>query len=118
VSVNIRELIKKHQEEQALRAYLKGKYDTTSAAEKRKFLQAVSSTIEQEVDRILSAFAEEIQANSPANKKRRWVAFGILAVTALLTPGIGYAVNIENWTFVWILSAALLLVQVYNVFND
>lgn len=116
--MNVRQIVKKHVEEQSLREYLGSKFESTSQREKNKFLKHVSSTIDAQVDLILKSFVEDIQKGSPEQKKRKRIAILTLATTAIITPGIGYAVNIENWTFVWILSIVLGIVQIYNVTGE
>lgn len=115
---NLRDIVKKHLEEQVLRDYFKSKYDQTPTREKRRFLKTVQTTIDSQIDLILKSFVDEIQKGSPEKKHRRKLAIFNLIMTAILTPAIGYAVNIENWTIVWILSAVLAGVQLFNVFGD
>jgi hypothetical protein len=116
--MNLRNIVKQHLEEQALRNYLKSRYDQTPPREKKKFLEQVDSRIEAEVELILRSFVDDIQKGSPDKKRRRNIAIFNLVMTAILTPGIGYAVNIENWTFVWVLSVVLAAVQIFNVIAE
>ncbi|MED3716049.1 hypothetical protein P4518_01430 [Geobacillus thermodenitrificans] len=115
---NIRAIIRRHQEEQALRQYLGERYDTTPDEEKRRFLNAVNDIIEREVDSILRAFVEEAQIGSPERKRRRRQNILNLVVTLICTPAIGYAVNIENWIIVGFFSLVLLAVQLYLLFSE
>jgi hypothetical protein len=116
--MNVRSIVKQHLEEQALRNYLKSKYDQTSSRDKKKFLKEVDDSIEAQLDLILRSFVEDIQKGSPDKKRRRYISIFNLVMTAILTPAIGYAVNIEHWTFVWILSVVLAGVQIYNVIGE
>jgi hypothetical protein len=116
--MNVRQIVRKHVEEQSLREYLGSKYDSTSIREKNKFLKHVSTTIDGQVELILKSFVEDIKKGSPESKKRIKTAVLTLIVTAITTPAIGYAVNVENWIFVGVLSIVLAIVQIYNVFNE
>lgn len=116
--MNVRQIVRKHVEEQSLREYLGSKFDSTPIREKNKFLKHVSTTIDGQVEVILKSFVEDIQKGSPESKKRRNTAVFTLLVTAVTTPAIGYAVNVESWIFVWVLSIVLTIVQIYNVFNE
>lgn len=115
---NIRTIVRKHQEEQALKNYLGNAFDTTTSADKRKFINAVSSTIDREVELILNSFVEEIQSGSSVKKRRRKLTIVVVLLTSIFTTGIGYCVNIENWIMVGLLSVALAIVQVYSIFNE
>lgn len=115
---NIRTIIRKHQEEQALKNYLGNAFDKTTPADKRKFIDAVSSTIDTEVELILNSFVEEIQSGSGVKKRRKNLTIVVVLLTSIFTTGIGYCVNIENWIMVGMLSVALAIVQVYSIFNE
>lgn len=118
VSSNLRNIVKKHLEEEVLRDYYKTKYATTTPKEKKKFLKQIEDTTDAQVELILRSFVEEIQKGSPEKKRRRNLSIFNLIMTAILTPGIAYGVNIENWIIVWILSIVLAAVQIYNVFGE
>lgn len=112
---NIRSIVRKHQEEQSLRAYLRNKYDTTSDAEKKRLLEFVKDQIESEVDSILNAFIRDVQKGSPERKRRNKLALVNLIITAIATPGIAYGVNLENWIMVILFSLVLLTYQIYMI---
>lgn len=118
VSGNLRDIVTGHQEEQVLRQYLQNNYDSTSAAEKARFISAVRDTIDREVNSILAAFVEEAQIGSPEKKRRRNRNILNLLATLVSTPAIGYAVNIENWVMVGLFSALLLVVQIYIIASE
>lgn len=115
---NIRTIVRKHQEEQALKNYLGSSFETTSPEDKRKFINAVISTIDREVELILNSFVEEIQSGSSVKKRRKNLTIVVVLLTSILTTGIGYCVNIENWIMVGLLSVALGIVQVYSIFSE
>ncbi|WP_033580753.1 MULTISPECIES: hypothetical protein [Priestia] len=118
MSGNLRDIVTGHQEEQVLRQYLQNSYDSTSAAEKARFISAVRDTIDREVNSILAAFVEEAQIGSPERKRRRNRNILNLLATLVSTPAIGYAVNIENWVMVGLFSALLLVVQIYIIASE
>lgn len=110
--------MKKHQEELALQSYLGKKYGSTSPADKKKFLDAVKETTEAQVDKILNTFVEDALKGSPARKRKRNWAILNLVVTVILTPLIGYAVNIENWFIVGASSLLLVVFQGFLIVNE
>lgn len=117
-SPSIREILTNHQKEQVLREYLGGSYDGTSNKDKQSFLDAVKDTIEREVDNILRAFVEDVQKGSPERKRRKKLNVLNLIITVLTAPGIAYAVNIENWILVTILSIVLLVMEIYLIISE
>lgn len=118
MSSNLREIVRTHQEESALRKYLGKNYGSTSPQEKRKFIDAVKDSIDREVDLILNAFVADALKGSPAKKRKTYLTLLNLILTILITPGIAYAVNIENWALVGILSAVLLVYQIFLILLD
>lgn len=114
----LREIVRANQEELALKKYLGKKFGSTSPAEKKKFLDAVKDTTEAQVDKILNAFIEDaLKGSSIRKRKRNWLILN-LVVTIIITPTIGYAVNIENWFFVGACSVLLLIFQGFLIYND
>lgn len=115
MSDSLRSIVRKHAEDVVLRNYLGKNYNTASPKEKKKYLKSVETMIEQKVETILRTFVEDIQKDSPERKRRKNWAILLLTITGLITPGIAYAVNIENWALTAILSVVLLAIQGYNV---
>lgn len=116
--MTLRDIVMRNQEELALREYLGDKYDTTSLEDKKKFTDYVKPTTEKEVDLILRTFVEDAQKGSSAQKRRKNVALLNFGLSLILTPAIGYAVNIQNWIMVIVCSSVMLLFHLYLLRNE
>lgn len=115
---NLREIVRRYQEDQALRKYFGKSYGSTSPREIKKVLEFIKPTIDSEVERILNVFVTDALKGSPAAKRKKGIAIFNLVLTAITTVGIGYSVNIENWVLVSICSLALLAGQLYILLNE
>lgn len=118
MSSSLRSIVKKRQQEQALRKYLGDKFETTPDEIKEKLLSAADESIEREVNSILNAFIEEALKDSPETKRRKSKAILNLLSVIISTPSIAYGVNIENWTMVIVISLLLALVQIYIIWSE
>ncbi|CAM4469370.1 hypothetical protein [Paenibacillus xylanexedens] len=115
MSISLRQVVRKNQEEASMRKYYAEKYETTPPEEKQRLLDHVSTMIDKETDDILNAFTNEAWKGSTVRKKQRNLAIVNAILTAVLTVGIGYSVNIENWVMVAIFSIPLLVFQIYLI---
>lgn len=107
----LRELLKDIQKEKTLRLLLKDNYDNATEEHKSILINHVETQIDIDVDRMLNEFILQYQAGTPIAKKNRASMWVYIVGNLILTIGIGYAVNIQMWEFVWILGALSIGVQ-------
>ncbi|NLY80372.1 MAG: hypothetical protein GX072_10940 [Lysinibacillus sp.] len=115
---NFREIIRKHiiaETEQELES------SNVSKSEIPKMLSVLDKNghIDNETDKFLDAFRNEIEKNSPKKKKQKIITIGYAAINLILTALIGYAVNEDAWNFVWGLVFVNVILHALFIFiND
>jgi len=118
MSTDIREIVKRHVEEETLKEFLDADYDKTDDAEKQKIVKFAGEMIDNKVKKILDTFVEDIMRGSPERRRQRISKIVFAAVTLLSSSGLAHAINLENMWYALITGAILLIAQVYPVFNE
>jgi hypothetical protein len=115
---NLRDIVRRHVEEETLREFLGENLQTTSIDEKQRLLEILRKRgeIDREVELILNAFQAEIEQNSPAKRKRKITTAIFSGIYLILTIAIAYAVNEKAWVFVSILAVLNIILYCYSIF--
>lgn len=114
----LRDIVRRHVEEQTLQQYLGAGYSATPYEEKQRLLGVLRTRgeIDREIRKIVNAFLEELEQDSPKKKQRFWGNIALLVVNLVCTAMISYAVNITNWTLVFAFSIVLLIAHLVNTY--
>jgi hypothetical protein len=118
MSMDIREIVKRHVEEESLKAFLAGNYDTTDAAEKQRILDFAREMTDRKVKNILDTFVEDIMRGSPERKRAKITKSVFAIITLLSSSGLAHAINLENMWYAGICGMILLIAQLYSVFSE
>jgi Flp pilus assembly protein TadB len=110
-------------EEEALKDFLEGEYETTDREEKERLLNKLRQRgdIDREVNATIKDFQSRVtEVNEKAENRKRTIkkiknsAFAIL--NGILTTLIAFAVNKEVWPFIWGLVALFVVLQIVFIF--
>lgn len=118
---NLRDIVRRNEEEQALRTYYKDKYDVTPSSEKDITLDYLRSEglIDKKVDEILDTFSKDLEKGSARKSKRRTLSIVYSVANFIIAGGFAYTVRKEDWPIAFVLVCAFIAVTIfYNVFND
>ncbi|MFC4769461.1 hypothetical protein [Effusibacillus consociatus] len=115
---DLREIVRRHVEEETLKQYLGEGYAATPFPEKQRLLDVLRTRgeIDREIRRIVNAYLEELEQDSPKKKQRFWGNIALLIVNLVCTAMISYAVNITNWPVVIAFSVVLLIAHLVNTY--
>ncbi|WP_100400617.1 hypothetical protein [Bacillus sp. FJAT-44742] len=111
---NLREIVRRHTERETKEALMARKGSEVIADSILEELKS-QGNIDKEVDKILDAFREEIEKDSPKAKRKKKYRFYYLGGNLFTTTGIAISVNQEAWTFTVILS--MLALGIYSFFT-
>ncbi|MCL6611048.1 MAG: hypothetical protein K6T66_05845 [Peptococcaceae bacterium] len=114
----LRDIVRRHVENQTLRLFLQDKYDSASFEEKDRLLNNLRSmgTIDTEVDNILNVFINSVEKKSVRKKRRKWWTIAYAGLNVILTTLISYASKQDLWTLVGGLAMIFILIQGINIF--
>ncbi|MFF2449384.1 hypothetical protein ACFVSW_20280 [Neobacillus sp. NPDC058068] len=118
MSTDIREIVKRHVEEESLKGFLAENYDLTDATEKQKILDFAKEMTDRKVKNILDTFLEDIMRGSPERKRKRIFKLFSAIITLLSSGGLAHAINLENVGYATICGSMLLIVQIFAIFNE
>lgn len=108
---NLRDTLLEIQREKTLKLLLADEYENASEEKKKHYLRVVDKQIEHDVDKMLQDFIISYKKDSPEAKKNRSLRWFYIILNVILTPGIAYAVNKEEWLFLAILSILMVVNQ-------
>lgn len=108
---NLRDIVRRHVEKETLHRFLGTKYPHTPEQEKARILDNLRkiSDLDQEVDKILKVFCDDIERHSCRRKRRKYQNITYAGSNLVLTILIAYAVDNVLWPFVWGLAALSLV---------
>lgn len=118
---NLRDIVRRSEEDQTLRSYYKDKYAVTPDSEKEKTLDFLRSEglIGKKVDRILDTFSKDLEEGSGRKRKRRILSIVYSFANFVIAGGFAYAVKKEDWPIAGVVLCVFLVVAIfYNTFND
>ena len=115
--IDLRDIVRRHVEEQALKEYFKDKYEGIIQEEKNSMLDFLRSKghIDRGINNILNVFLEEIEKGSNKKKQRKILSILFVVINLIVTPTISYSVNNEYWPIVIGVSALFLLFSIIYI---
>lgn len=107
----LRNMLKEIQKEKMLRLLLGADFDSATEEHKDFLASHVESQINIDVDKILNEYILTYQASTPVAKKDSKLLYIHVIGSLVLSTGIAYGVNREEWVFVVFLGILMILIQ-------
>lgn len=104
----LRDILLETQKEKTLYALFQGQAENLTQEEKDHYLGILGDQIERDVDKLLHDYVITFNESTPVKKKGKRLRYFYTAFNIISNVGIAYAVNIEAWVFVTILSILLV----------
>ncbi|WP_366561788.1 hypothetical protein AB0R65_14470 [Bacillus velezensis] len=114
---NVRQLVTKHVEEEVLIQALGSDYPTATQEQKNRIISTARDLIDQNVERILNTFVQDIQRDSPDTKRSKRYNVFAAVMSLVASTGLAHAVNLENVAYASVCGVFLLSIQIYSIFK-